>query len=194
MDNGIMENHDTSKALVTAAQSGDSEAQTRLGVCMTHGIGGLERDDVAAVVWFRRAAEGGYAPAQYFLGRALMGGRGVAKDAAEALVWLGRAAAAGHSGAMLELAAWYGDPDGADYDPAKSTALYIAAAERTLEEGDDEDAGELFALVAGLYERGEGTVADPQKAAMWRERSKLKIDSWEMTDERYFPIENRELG
>jgi hypothetical protein len=53
---------------------------------------GLPQDTVQASVWFRGAAEQGYAPAQYNLGAMYHDGEGVAQDFAESYFWLDLAA------------------------------------------------------------------------------------------------------
>jgi TPR repeat protein len=64
---------------------------------------GVERDDVQAVDWFRKAAVQGNAIAQYDLGYAYESGRGVKADAREAAQWFARAASQGHGGAQARL-------------------------------------------------------------------------------------------
>jgi TPR repeat protein len=46
---------------------------------------GVEKDEIAAVAWYRRAAEQGYANGQFDLGMMLDNGRGVEKDEAAAV-------------------------------------------------------------------------------------------------------------
>jgi uncharacterized protein len=53
--------------LKNRAQSGDREAQNNFGLCFQFGYG-TARDYGEAAVWFRRAAEGGLATAQFNLG------------------------------------------------------------------------------------------------------------------------------
>ena len=50
-----------------------------------YGFGeGVAKDEVEAVKWFRKAADQGYALAQWFLGEYYAEGKGVAKDEVEA--------------------------------------------------------------------------------------------------------------
>lgn len=56
-----------------------------------------------AVKWYRKAAEQGYANAQYNLGWCYDLGRGVARDYVEAAKWYRKAAAQGHSTAQIAL-------------------------------------------------------------------------------------------
>ena len=58
-----------------------------------------------AVYWYRKAAEQGYPPAEYALGRMLADGRGVLKNEAEAEAWFKRAAENGLPEAQAKLKA-----------------------------------------------------------------------------------------
>ena len=49
--------------------------------------GATEKDVGAAVAWYRRAADSGYAKAQDSLGRRYAFGQGVAADSVQALFW-----------------------------------------------------------------------------------------------------------
>ena len=52
-------------ALRAQAESGDPWAQVNLGAVYDHGLGGIARDPVEAVTWYRRAAEAGIPQAQF---------------------------------------------------------------------------------------------------------------------------------
>ena len=65
--------------------------------------GGLLDDDVRAVECFRKAAEGGYAPAQTNLGTMFAFGRGVVRSELEASRWFRRAAEQGDAGGQFNL-------------------------------------------------------------------------------------------
>lgn len=58
-----------------------------------------------AAEWYRRAAEQGYAPAQYRLGLCLENGTGIGKSRREADEWYRKAAAQGYSDAVQKLSA-----------------------------------------------------------------------------------------
>ena len=55
-------------------------------------------DAVAAVDWYRQAAEKGHERAMCNLGLCYKSGKGVAKDAVAAVDWFQQAAAKGHEG------------------------------------------------------------------------------------------------
>jgi len=65
---------------------------------------GVSRDHVAAVKWYRKAAEHGNAQGQFNLGRMYERGRGVGKNVAEAVKWYRKAAEQGNLGAKESLA------------------------------------------------------------------------------------------
>ena len=87
--------------LELAAQS-DPVAQFELATLHARGRGVAE-DAAAAAAWYRRAAAGGYYPAQARLGFLLANGIGVGKDRAEAFVWLSLAAQHGVGTALKAL-------------------------------------------------------------------------------------------
>jgi len=58
------------------ANDGDAVAQFNLGLMYATGQG-VQQDDAAAALWFRKAGEQGYAPAQSNLGTVYPYGRGV---------------------------------------------------------------------------------------------------------------------
>jgi TPR repeat protein len=62
------------------AEQADVEAQTLLGSAYSEGQAGLSQDHAEALKWFSRAAEKGFAPAQYQLGLVHELGHGVAAD------------------------------------------------------------------------------------------------------------------
>ena len=74
-----------------AAEAGDTAAQLDLAQ-MLHGGEGTPRDVDAGLAWMRKSAEGGYGPAQAFLG--------VAQSDKWALIWYERA---GWSGDVLAM-------------------------------------------------------------------------------------------
>ncbi len=77
------------------AAGGDPKAQTYLGEIYERGLGGQPPDYESAALWYRRAAEQNYTPAQINLGQLYEQGRGVAKDEATALNWYRKASGLG---------------------------------------------------------------------------------------------------
>ena len=74
-----------------------------LGGCYYDGEG-VEQDYAEAVKWYRKAAEQGYAVAQFEMGWCYKHGYGVPKDLAEAKRWYRKAADAGIQEAKKHLA------------------------------------------------------------------------------------------
>ena len=75
-----------------AAEQGDAEAQSILGVMYGHGMG-VPQDFAEAMRWYRKAAEQGHALGQSALGIMYVEGRGVPQDLVLAHKWLNLAAA-----------------------------------------------------------------------------------------------------
>jgi TPR repeat protein len=64
------------------------------------------------VSWFRKAADQGYADAQYNLGLMYADGQGVTQDDTAAMSWFRRAADQGNAAAQFNLAMMYGRGQG----------------------------------------------------------------------------------
>jgi TPR repeat protein len=64
---------------------------------------GVSQDDSEAVRWYRKAADQGYATAQYVLGSMYRNGQGVPRDNAEAVGWFQKAANQGDATAQRAL-------------------------------------------------------------------------------------------
>jgi TPR repeat protein len=74
------------RLLEPLAQDGSAVAETMLGGLYARGLG-VPRDQPAAVAFWWRAAQRGYAPAQLALAQALAAGEGVAMAPEAALRW-----------------------------------------------------------------------------------------------------------
>ena len=85
------------------SREGSPADLTRVGMGYAGGHGSPP-DYAAAAKWFRRAAERGYAPAQYNLGSLYEKGRGLSRDCAEAVKWYRQAAKQGNKSAIKNLA------------------------------------------------------------------------------------------
>jgi hypothetical protein len=90
----------------------------------------VSKDEVAAVKWWRKAAEQGNAPAQYHLGLAYSIGEGVPQDYAEAARWYRKAAEQGHAAAQYNLALQYHFGEGVPQDYIQEAAWIRKAAEQ----------------------------------------------------------------
>jgi hypothetical protein len=85
------------------AESGNMEAQYRLGYSYRWGRNRVRKNRALGVKWLREAAKQGHADAQYELGRCYRHGKGIAKNKATAYEWYKKAAAQGHKKAKEKL-------------------------------------------------------------------------------------------
>lgn len=85
-----------------------SQAKTKEQQHFQNGQDSYEQGDyTAALKWYRKAADQGYAPAQVNLGSMYFEGQGVARDFQEALKWYREAADQGYAPAQFNLGAIY---------------------------------------------------------------------------------------
>jgi hypothetical protein len=89
----------------TGITTGNPQDQVSVGRAYQSGNDGVPKDDVEAVRWYRKAAEQGYAEAQWELGNMYDNGQGVEQDEAEARRWWSKAAKQGYSVATENIAA-----------------------------------------------------------------------------------------
>lgn len=73
--------------LLAAAEAGDPEACYQVGLAHRLGTAHRRKDDLSAVLWFRKAAEAGHREAMAALAEAYLGGHGVLRDPREAARW-----------------------------------------------------------------------------------------------------------
>lgn len=88
------------------AESGQIEAQRRLGVMYRHGLG-VPRDDHEAMRWYQAAAEQGHVRAQNNLGIMYLFGLGTSADSDKAEHWLLAAAQQNDAKAQENLGIFY---------------------------------------------------------------------------------------
>ncbi len=103
------------------AERGNTTAQLHVGLMLRDRQGVRWRDFEGAASWFRRAAAGGSAEAEYALGRLYYEGFMVPRDTAEMRTMLKAAAWQGHARAQLTLGVIYEyglDDIGRDYTAA----------------------------------------------------------------------------
>jgi TPR repeat protein len=81
-------------------------------------------------MWFRKAADQGYAPAQSILGQMYHDGQGVPQDYAQTAMWLRKAADQGNALAQGFLGAMYGDGWGVPRDYVLAYMWFNSAASR----------------------------------------------------------------
>lgn len=130
------------KKLLEDAKVGDPAAQNGLGVMYYTGEAisknpsgqVLNNDPELAAGWFLRAAEQGYADAQFNLGLMYANGEGIEKDMAKAVELFKKAAEQGHVDAQNNLGAMYFTGEGVDRDEKKAVEWFKKAAAQGNEE------------------------------------------------------------
>jgi TPR repeat protein len=121
-------------SLGTAAEQGDAEAQSFLGVLYKEGWGVPQNYD-EALHWFQAAAEQGNAEAQSFLGVLYKEGWGVPQNYDEALHWFQAAAEQGNAEAQSFLGAMYFLGQGVPQDYIQASTWTSLAASTANELG-----------------------------------------------------------
>ena len=107
-----------------------------------------------AVKWYRKAAEQGYALAQYYLGSCYEEGQGVAQDDVEAVKWYRMAAEQGHVDSQSSLGSSY-----IIKDYQEAFKWYRMAAEQR-------HADSQF-MIGFMYENGWGVTENYKEATKW---------------------------
>jgi uncharacterized protein len=88
---------------------------------------GAPKNDAAAATWYRRAADQGFAEAQYTVGTLHEAGTGVMQDYAEAMRWYRMAATQGYAGAQNNIGRLYAEGLGVRRDNLKVLMWYTLA-------------------------------------------------------------------
>lgn len=145
------------------AEQGRAEAQNILGTMHLYGWG-VPKDPQKAVTWFQKAADQGFAPAQYFLGNQYRIGReGVPQDKKEAITLYRRAAEQNYAPAQHELGLIYERGEIVPQDSNEAAKWYRKAADL----GDAASA----AYLGNLYYYGTGIPKSPKDALTWYYKS-----------------------
>ena len=122
-------------ALVEKAESGDANAQYKLGDCYYYG-NGISQNYIEAVEWYSKAANQGNIYAQYNLGTCYEYDHGVTtQDYEKAFEWYTKAAEQGNARAQYYLGNCYNYSRGVAQDYTKAIEWYSKAADQ-----GDEDA------------------------------------------------------
>lgn len=122
------------KEVEKKAFEGIPEAQHDLAAIYTAGHGGVGIDYKKAALWFREAALGGVANAQYNLGVLYHQGLGVEKNMDTAIGWYKAAAGQGHPEAAYNLGIAYIEGVGMQYSPQQAARYFERAAESGIPE------------------------------------------------------------
>ena len=136
----------------------DPIAETTLASCYDLGMH-VKPDGKESIRWITKAANQGYAPAEYELGRIYLYGRGIPADYGQALIWERKAAEQGDARAQRDLAFMYERGVGVAADPAQ-------AAEWNRKAAMQGNAEAQLHLAKGLDE-GAGVNKDAEEARRW---------------------------
>jgi hypothetical protein len=145
-------------AIQQRADANDPAAQTALASCYDLGMH-VKPDGKESIRWLTKAANQGYAPAEYELGRIYLYGRGIETDYAQALLWERKAAEQGDPRAQRDLAFMCERGFGVAADPAQ-------AAEWNRKAAMQGNAEAQVHLARGL-EDGTGVSKDAEEARKW---------------------------
>ena len=115
-------------ALAKESDQSDATLQFYLGCCYVEGLGGVEKDSVAAAKWFRHSAEQGNLAGQCNYGYCLVNGLGVERDDKEAVKWTRLSAEHGHSDGQCNLAMCYEYGRGIEKNMDEAVKWYKKAA------------------------------------------------------------------
>jgi hypothetical protein len=91
---------------------------------------GVQKDEVEAVKWYRKAADQGHAEAQYNLGVCYKNGTGVTKDENEAVKWYRKSAEQGYASAQFDLGQCCAHCQGVIQDHAQAVKWNRKAADQ----------------------------------------------------------------
>ena len=120
-------------------------------------------DDEAAVKWFLKSAEQGYAAAQRYLGYCYAEGVGISQDSTEAVKWYRKAAEQGDAIAQNNLGAYFYNDEG---NYAEALKWYYKAAEQGV-------VNSIYGI--GLcFENGQGVPRNVTEAVKWYRKAAEK--------------------
>lgn len=153
------------------------ESQIELGRCYLTGIG-VEKNEVEAVKWFRKAADRGNDEGQVLLGLCYFNGLGVETDETEAIKWFHRAAK--QDGYFTDNAKQYlkaiedGDPEAQcrlarDYD-YKYGFFFVeneTEAVKWYRKAAEQGNADAQAALGNCYRDGIGVAKDENEAVKW---------------------------
>ena len=141
-----------------ALPAGKPSALDSIGSCYLFGKG-KKKDAQQAVLYYRSAAEKGYAPAQAHLGSCYYNGVGIGRDYKQAFTWFSKAANAGDVTAQDNLGSCYLLGHGTAQSYPMAVKWYRMAA----------NAGDANAQthLGSCYYYGQGVGKDLQQAAYW---------------------------
>lgn len=158
-------------SLLQAAQRGDAQAQSNLGVMYQTGKG-VGQDFAEAARWFGKAAELGTDSAQFALALAYSDGRGVVHDDAQAVRWFKRAAEQGHPSAQFYLGLSYYAGKGVAQDNMQALMWALLAQARCT--GEEQQKARNFAQTVALRVTSEQLEEANRLAKAWQPKREGK--------------------
>jgi len=145
-------------AIQQRADANDPAAQTALASCYDLGMH-VQPDGKESIRLITKAANQGYVPAEYELGRIYLYGRGINIDYAQALLWESKAAEKGDPRAQRDMAFMYERGFGVAVDSAKAAEWNQKAAAQ----GN----AEAQLHLAKALDEGAGVNKDAEEARKW---------------------------
>ncbi len=142
-------------ALMAKARAGNTDAQFLVGTKYELGAN-VTKDPAQAAVWYRKAADQGFAQAEHSLGLLYELGNGVPADSATAAQWYRKAAEQGFAPAQFSLGLCYVHGKGVPQDIGQALAWYEKAAKQ-----NNSDA---MLNLAFLYHNGQGVPKDEARS------------------------------
>lgn len=150
--------HSGARLLLETEASGNPLVQYNLGVLYEEGLG-LDRDIQRAIVYYRRAAENGFAPAQLRYAQFLLHGENIPADRVAAEQWYIAAAEQGNAIAQYSLAVMLLDRKDDSVAHERGLSWLLLAAEKGNEEAQ---------YTLGInYFHGGGLAQDYAKAGLY---------------------------
>ncbi len=142
----------------SSARNKDPRAQFNIGIFLERGDYG-PTNNLEALKWLRKAAEGGLADARVWLAECYLNGRGVPENPEEAVRFLREAAEQGDPEGQVMLGACYQRGCGITKNSAEALGWFRKAADQDNPIGQDE--------LGKFYYAGEGLEKDDSLAAGW---------------------------
>lgn len=149
----------SAQSIKEKAENGNKEAQYQYANSITSTLNPKEEDYQKAVIWLRKSAEQGYAPAQSRLGYYYWAGQGLKKDFEQAVFWYRKAAEQGNEIAQYNLGVCYANGQGVEKSDNSSFIWIKKAAEQGY------DAAEY--KLGQYYFYAKGTTENYQLAFEW---------------------------
>jgi len=158
------------------AESGDRQAQVRVGIMYANG-NGTETDKRKAVAWYEKSAAQGHTGAQFNLGECYYVGEGVLQDYAEAAKWYKKSADGGDALGQYELGNLYFKGQGVPKDHVQALKLYRKAAVIGHHKDAENRLSSIYQNQDARYKYGELSPKDDKEAFEWINELALKGDA-----------------